>query len=162
MNAGNWQSKPVKTILAPIDFSSITELVINQARTLARAFDGRVVLLHVMQPPVITSEYSPFIENIAEIVTVGEKAAAKQLAQLQERLMAEGIATETLQFTGAPVGNILTQAAKLAADYIVMGSHGHKAVYDLIVGSTTHGVLLRATCPVIIVPAQKPKAPAAK
>lgn len=155
MTTNKWQGKPVKTILAPIDFSGITPSVIEQARTLARALDGRVVLLHIMQPPVIASEYGPFIDNIAEIVTVGEKAAAKRLTQLQSQLEAEGIATETAQFTGAPVGNILKQAAEAAADYIVMGSHGHTAFYDLLVGSTTHGVLLKAKCPVVIVPAPK-------
>jgi len=106
---------------------------------------------------VITSEYGPFLENISEIVTVGEKAAAKQLMRLQERLTAQGIETDTLQFTGAPVPNILKQAEKVGADYIVMGSHGHTAFYDLLVGSTTHGVLLKSPCPVIIVPAQKKK-----
>jgi nucleotide-binding universal stress UspA family protein len=33
-----------------------------------------------------------------------------------------------------------------------MGSHGHNAFYDLLVGTTTHGVLRKATCPVVIVP----------
>jgi len=42
----------------------------------------------------------------------------------------------------------------------VLGSHGHTAFYDLLVGSTTHGILLRAKCPVLIVPANKVPAPA--
>jgi nucleotide-binding universal stress UspA family protein len=42
----------------------------------------------------------------------------------------------------------------------VMGSHGHTALYDLLVGSTTHGVLMRAQCPVVIVPSAKQKKPA--
>ena len=52
---------------------------------------------------------------------------------------------------------IVEQAEKSRADYIVMGSHGHTAFYDLLVGSTTHGVLMRAKCPVLIVPAAKEK-----
>ena len=91
----------MKTILAPIDFSGITDSVVDQASVLARALDGRVVLLNVLQPPVITSEYGPFLENISEIILVGEKATAKQLAAVQERLTKLGIETETLQFTGA-------------------------------------------------------------
>jgi nucleotide-binding universal stress UspA family protein len=38
-----------------------------------------------------------------------------------------------------------------------MGSHGHTAFYDLLVGSTTQGVLKKAPCPVLIVPAEKAK-----
>ncbi len=49
----------MKTILTPIDFSGITDAVVAAAATLARTQEGRVVLLHVSQPPIITSEYAP-------------------------------------------------------------------------------------------------------
>jgi nucleotide-binding universal stress UspA family protein len=152
----------VKTVLAPVDFSGVSEAVVNEAAALARSLNGRVVLLTVIQPPVITSEYAPMMENLSEITAAGEKAAAKNLAKIEERLRAEGLATETVQLNGAPVANIVEQAQKFAADYIVMGSHGHTAVYDLLVGSTTHGVVKRAKCPVVIVPPQKPKPETAK
>lgn len=97
------------------------------------------------------------MENIAEIRAAGENAAAKNLARLQDQLQKQGVPSETVQLNGAPILNIIDQANKLAADYIVMGSHGHTALYDLLVGSTTHGVLMRATCPVVILPATKPK-----
>ncbi len=148
----------MKTILVPIDFSAVSGVVVDEAATLARALSGRVVLLTVIQPPVITSEYAPLMENISEFVAAGEKTAAKKLAKLAEQLEAKSIAAETLQFNGAPVTNIVEQAEKLSADYIVMGSHGHSAVYDLLVGSTTHGVLMRSKCPVVIVPPENPKA----
>jgi nucleotide-binding universal stress UspA family protein len=97
------------------------------------------------------------IENIAEITAAGEKAAARHLLTIQERLQALGLTSETVQRTGAPVSHILHEAEARKADYIVMGSHGHTAIYDLLVGSTTHGVLLRAPCPVVIVPPKDKK-----
>lgn len=145
----------MKAILAPVDFSGATESVVAEAARLATAINGKVVLLSVIQPPVITSEYAPLMENIAEITAAGEKAAAKHLAKLQDSLQQQGIANETVQLNGAPILHIVEQAKKSEADYIVMGSHGHTALYDLLVGSTTHGVLLRATCPVVIVPSVK-------
>jgi nucleotide-binding universal stress UspA family protein len=145
----------LKTIVAPVDFSSATDAVVAEAARLAVAVEGQVVLLSIIQPPVITTEYAPLMENMAEITAAGEKAAAKHLARLQDQLQAKGVSTETVQLNGAPVQHIIEQAKKFAADYIVMGSHGHTALYDLLVGSTTHGVLLRATCPVVIMPASK-------
>ena len=147
----------MKTILAPVDFSDATDLIVAEAVSLARALSGRVVLLSVIQPPVITSEYAPIMENMAEITAAGEKAAAKHLARLQAQLKNDSIPTETVQLNGAPVQHIVDQAKMFSADYIVMGSHGHTAFYDLLVGSTTHGVLMRATCPVVIIPASKTK-----
>jgi nucleotide-binding universal stress UspA family protein len=143
----------MKTILTPIDFSTVSDAVVKEAATLARALDGRVVLLTVVQPPVTIAEYAPMLESIAEITAAGEKNAARQLAKLEEKLKADFVSAETVQAVGAPIAHILEQAEKCDADYIVMGSHGHTALYDLLVGSTTHGVLMRAKCPVVIVPA---------
>jgi nucleotide-binding universal stress UspA family protein len=168
MLALTWQndSNPVsclmKTILAAIDSSNMSEAVVAEGAALARATEGRVVVLTVVQPPVLTSEYAPLIENVAEITAAGEKAAAERLAHFQSRLQSDGIAAETVQRTGAPVAQILLEAEEHHADYIVMGSHGHTAFYDLLVGSTTHGVLLRAPCPLVIVPPKDNKARRAK
>lgn len=143
----------MKTILAPVDFSSSTAPVVAEATTLARSLSARVVLLTVIQPPLISGEYAPLLENMAEVIAASEKAAANHLARLQAELKAQEISSETVQLKGGPVAHIVEQAKTFQADYIVMGSHGHTALYDLLVGSTTHGVLLRAPCPVVILPA---------
>lgn len=145
--------KNMKTILAPIDFSSVTDAVVAQAASLAQSLDGRIVLLTVIQPPTMVAEYAPLLQDIAEITAAGEKAAAMKLAALQDKLRGEFITCETVQLVGAPIPHILAEAERTGADYIVMGSHGHTALYDLLVGSTTHGVLSRAACPVVVIPA---------
>ena len=148
----------MKTILVPVDFSKITEAVVEEAASLARSLDGRIVLLTVVQPPVITTEYAGMID-IAELTAAGEKNAQRQLDELEEKLKNDFLKVTGVQVTGSPVAHIIEQADACDADYVVMGSHGHTAFYDLLVGSTTHGVLKRAQCPVVIVPAAK-KAPA--
>jgi nucleotide-binding universal stress UspA family protein len=145
----------MKTILAPVDFSPVTESIVQQVSVLAKVLPARVVLLSIVQPPLVISEYGALMGEIVDVTAAGEKNAAKQLARLQEKLHAQRIKAETRQFTGAPIRLIVEQAKKLDADYIVMGSHGHTALYDLLVGSTTHGVLMRAKCPVVIVPPPK-------
>jgi nucleotide-binding universal stress UspA family protein len=145
----------VKTILAAVDSSNMRDAVLAEAVALARTGAGRVVLLTVVQPPVLTSEYAPVVENFGDLIAAGEKAAASLLASARQSVETDGVGVETVQVSGAPVAHILEQAAKHRADYIVMGSHGHTAFYDLLVGSTTHGVLMRANCPVVIVPPKK-------
>jgi nucleotide-binding universal stress UspA family protein len=66
------------------------------------------------------------------------------------------VTAETVHVVGSPVPEIIEQAKTCAADYIVIGSHGHTAFYDLLVGSTANGVLKRAKCPVLIVPPPHP------
>lgn len=150
----------MKTILAPIDFSDVTDAVVKEAASLAKALNGRVILLTVVQPPVVMTEYAALLDNIAELTAAGEKNASKQLEKIEKELNAAAIPTETSQTAGTPIAHIIEEATARKADYIVMGSHGHTALYDLLVGSTTHGVLLRAKCPVVIVPASEEKRPA--
>ncbi len=145
----------MKTILVPIDFSGATDAVLDEAMTLARALSGRIVLLTVIQPPIIAHEYAAVMENLAEITAAGEKQAARKLAKIERKLQLDFISTDSVQLLGAPIPIIVEQAKKFDAAYIVMGSHGHTALYDLLVGSTTHGVLMRSECPVIIVPSAK-------
>ncbi len=54
---------------------------------------------------------------------------------------------------GTVVEEILKTAQEISADLIVMGSHGHGPVYNLLVGSVTEGVLKAGQRPVLLVPA---------
>jgi nucleotide-binding universal stress UspA family protein len=146
----------MKTILAPIDFSPATKGVIAAASSLARSYDGRVVLLNVTQPPLMMTEESLYVIDMDALTARTARAAVIQLEELREKLDNDFIHTEVMQLTGSPVALILEQARKLPADYIVMGSHGHTAFYDLLAGSTATGVVRKATCPVVIVPPPQP------
>ena len=60
-----------------------------------------------------------------------------------------------LHIQGPAVEKILHTATEQDAGLIMMGSHGHGALYELLVGSVTAGVLKGAQCPVLVVPAAK-------
>ena len=142
----------MKTILAPIDFSAATKHVVAEAVELARATDARVVLLNVTTPVVFVSDFIDPRENSVALVEQEAHAASVRLSALEEKLEHEYMPVDAIQLSGQPVPLIVEQARNLPADYIVMGSHGHSAFYDLVAGSTTSGVMKRAPCPVVIVP----------
>jgi nucleotide-binding universal stress UspA family protein len=145
----------MKTILVPIDFSPVTNVVLTAATTLARGCNGRITLVHVVQPPSLVPEYGGMLECVVPLMATAEKAAQRLLAHWQKKLKGmHRLAPKTIQLDGSPTSEILGQAEKLKADYIVMGSHGHTAFYDLLIGSTTSGVLRRANCPVVVVPSR--------
>ena len=77
-----------------------------------------------------------------------------QVAALAESLAARGVAATPLLVQGSTVDMILAEADRLHADLIVVGSHGHGAVYDILVGSVSEGVVRRANLPVLVVPAR--------
>jgi nucleotide-binding universal stress UspA family protein len=146
----------MKTILVPVDLSAATSRVCAAACDLAKLIGGRVVLLHVIAPPpVMMNDYYAFdTGHMAQAMAAVEQNSTRKLRALARRF-AKRPPVQTLQVTGQPVGVILTKARALKAAYMVMGSHGHGAVFDLLVGSTTHGILRKARCPVLVVPMGK-------
>jgi nucleotide-binding universal stress UspA family protein len=140
----------MKTVLAAIDFSPVTDPVLAVVARLARALDARVLLLHVVPSPPPMSSYQISDDETAQLLAATEKDAVRRLGNLTGFL--GGVPTETLTATGIPADEIVREALGSGADFIVVGSHGHTALYDLLVGSTTHGVLKKAACPVLIVP----------
>ena len=145
----------MKTILAPIDFSSVTSRVVEEAAQLAKAVGGCVALVHVARVPQAASEYGMEVGSLKQLTASIEQAADHQLAEVERDLQQRGVPTQAVRVTGSPTIDILDQATKLGADYIVIGSHGHTAFYDLVIGSTASAVIKRARCPVIVVPAGK-------
>lgn len=152
----------MKTILTAVDFSSATRGVLNVALDLARTTGGRVVLFHAVQHPVITTDYGLTAEMLQETIAANQGAAQSQIAHLEQFVESKSVPVTSRLASGFAAGNILEHARKLRASYIVLGSHGHTAFYDLLVGSTTNAVLKKAPCPVVIVPADRRKTPAQK
>ncbi len=142
----------MKAFLVPVDFSPVTEEVIDTAVNFARAFEGKVTLIHVVQPPVVTSEFALPVDVLQEALTAGEKAARTKLERYAEMLRTAGLASEVRVVHGPPVTMIREEAERMKADYIIIGSHGHGKLYDFLVGSTASGVIKKAKCGVIIVP----------
>lgn len=145
----------MKTILAAIDFSPATALVVASASSLARSVDGRVVLLNVTPPPPVVAEPGGFGAEVVRMSEAATETAIQELERLEDALEEENIHCDIIHQTGDPVVIILEQARKLGAEYVVLGSHGHTALYELIVGSTAGAILRHSPCPVVIVPRQR-------
>jgi nucleotide-binding universal stress UspA family protein len=143
----------MKTILVPVDLSRATSRVCDAACSLAQAIRGRLVLLHVVQPPPVElNSYGFAVADVRGMLAVLEKRAARKLLALGRRCEKSGRPVRAVQLTGKPVPAILAQAKVLKAEFIVLGSHGHNAAYDLLVGSTAQGILRQSRRPVLVVP----------
>jgi len=96
---------------------------------------------------------SKAMENLrAQAMQRAEKAVAAAERILADAGFAES-ATEAVPYASAPEV-ILSQAEEWSADLIVAGSHGHRGVRHLLLGSTAEQLALHATCSVEIVRAR--------
>ena len=93
-------------------------------------------------------------DSMPQTIPEGESQKS-QLAQWEKEIAQAGLKVTLHQPTGAVAEEILNQADAINADLLVMGTHGHGAMYHLLVGSATKGVLKHATRPVLLVPSPK-------
>jgi len=143
-----------KNILAPIDFSDVTGAVIDTAAELARAMDGKVWLIHaaVPEPDFVGYEVGP--EYIRDSAARHLREEHQMLGRYQQALRDKEVDVTAMLVPGEAVAKILQEAERLGADWIVLGSHGHGALYNLLAGSVCQGVVHKAKRPVVIVPSR--------
>lgn len=143
----------MKTILVPVDFSKVSRYVLAEAAHLARLTKARLVLLHVVQPPAVVTDLAPLVGEALQMSAELENIGRRHLHRMQKSPTLRGLKVESVCEQGFAVAQVVAHAKRLKADVIVLGSHGHGAVYNLVVGSTATGVLKHAPCPVLVVPA---------
>jgi nucleotide-binding universal stress UspA family protein len=160
----------MKRILVPVDFSDVTPRVINLARELAQALDAEIHLVHVRELSAAATpgtlgygltgmpELAPMsgvpvagFEPMPNPIAESEDEKSK-LSCWQKEIAEDGVKVTLHQPTGAVAEEILNEADAVSADLIVIGTHGHGAMYNLLVGSVTKGVLKHSTRPVLLVP----------
>jgi nucleotide-binding universal stress UspA family protein len=141
----------IRRILCPIDFSEHSRRAIEEAVPIARWYGATLIGMHVtpvgprpgsLDAGVGASAWDPIPQ-------------ARILGDLTEWLAparAAGVPTETLVATGPTAGVIAEQAEDLAADLVVMGTHGRGGFERFLLGSVTEKVLRIAPCPVLAVP----------
>lgn len=154
----------MKRILVAIDLSDVTAVMLDIACELAGEFKAKLYLVHVAKVPhtyVAHGGGAQFGFDPAYTVLSRDEIAHQlrdEHRELQERgarIEAEGVQVAALLLPGDPVVKILEESEKLDVDLIVMGSHGHGAIYELLVGSVTEGVLRKSRRPVLVVPSKR-------
>ncbi|GAB3091675.1 universal stress protein [Aestuariicella hydrocarbonica] len=136
-----------KHILTGLDLSEESPQVIEKAAALAKANNAKLSLVHIVEP--LTFAYGGDIPvDLSEIQDQLQSQATEQLKILAAPY---NIATEDRHIiVGQPVAEIHDLAKELAADLIVVGSHGRKGL-ALLLGSTANGVLHGALTDVLAV-----------
>jgi nucleotide-binding universal stress UspA family protein len=145
----------MKTILALVDFSDITAAVVKTAADMAKAGGTVVYLVHVAAPDPDFVGYDVGPKTLRDTRAGVLRKEHHQLRELEERLKGQGLDAHALLVQGPTVEKALAESERVNADLVVMGSHGHGALRNLLVGSVTEGVLRKARCPVLVVPSNR-------
>ncbi len=145
----------MRSLLVAVDFSEVTDRVVDHAEQIARAFSSHLRLVHIAEPDPDFVGYEAGPDSVRGQVADELRGERRNLEALGDALRGRGVDVKVLCIQGATVEKILEEAGRAEADLIVMGSHGRSGLSRALMGSVSEGVLRKADCPVLIVPGRR-------
>jgi nucleotide-binding universal stress UspA family protein len=138
--------------LCPVDFSACSRRALEYAVRVGHWYGASVTALHVV-PNLHVIDPVPGFPGQPLVVKDLDLGTMRAMLETFVRGTAPGsqVATDVLAAT-ASTEAIVSHAAAIGADLIVMGTHGRSGIDGLLLGSVAERVIRRTACPVMLVP----------
>ncbi|HEY7518124.1 MAG TPA: universal stress protein [Methylomirabilota bacterium] len=125
-------SPTIRQILFPTDYSDASRAAGQLAAELARHFNAKLHVVHVVPPVTDPGPAGAMASAVAEL--------------------GPGVDFVTTVVLGRIAAQIVSYAGRHDIDMIVMGTRGRTSVSRAVLGSVAAAVVRRASCPVLTVP----------
>ena len=139
----------MNVIVVGVDGSRDSLAALRYALREAQVSDATVRVVNAWHVPALAYGVPASLDDLS--IELGEAAAETvRRALASEADVVDGIAVEETIREGDP-GHVLVAEAE-GARQLVVGSHGHGAVGELVLGSVSHYCCRHARCPVTVIP----------
>ena len=136
---------PYQRIAIALDFSGNEDKLMTESLRFADKNKTRLVLLHVVESPVARTLG-------AEGEDMEVMKDRKRLEELTTRMEDFGVSTDWRLGTGNPASELATMINDFNADVVIVGSHGHTGISDLIHGTVISNLRHQIQASMMIVP----------
>jgi len=147
----NDEEKEIRSILAPVDFSTHAGNALEVAVQMAKHYGAHLDMLHVVEETLHPAFYNSGVFSIYDIEPDIEGRSLEHLKQLFKQLKAEDIDVGFHVQSGRAASEITHFAREKGHDLIVMATHGLTELAHLFIGSVTEKVVRSAPCSVLTV-----------
>ena len=136
-------------IVVGVDGSLDSLAALRYALRQARASDATVRVVNAWHFPTFAYEAPVGVDDLSTDLSEGAAATVEEaLAAVADD--AEGVSVQKAVREGEP-GHVLVAEAE-GAKQLVVGSRGHGAIGEMVVGSVSHYCCRHAHCPVTVIP----------
>lgn len=119
---------PYRRVAVALDFSGKDERLLEESLRVINKNRTQVMLLHVVESPVARTLGA----EGEDLETMSDRQRLEKLADIMIRA---GVSTDWHLSTGDPVSGLAKMINELNVDMVIVGSHGHAGVSDLIHGT---------------------------
>lgn len=149
-----------KNILVPIDFSPMTDQVIETALSIAGP-ECSVELLHCWHLPLMASSYyAPAVSDEAIVGPIRDglvQAAEERAQEIISRFKDRGVELTFTTLQAPPAYGITEKAEDGQYDCIVLASHGRRGIKRWLLGSVAEMAVRHSPCSVMVVHGEHPE-----
>jgi nucleotide-binding universal stress UspA family protein len=141
-------------IMVLTDFSEVSELALQYALALARRYDARLYLTHIISPDAYTLAEPGLAEMTYEKM---RQAAEQSIADILISGKLRGVSHELLLHEGTLWPTVEGLIKEHEIDLVVTGTHGRGELKKAVIGSVAEEVFRQASCAVLTVGPQTRK-----
>ena len=143
----------MKTILFPTDFLANSPLTVSYLWLMAKAYEAKIIVLHVYQPVVADATLPTFNDpGIGTIAALDlENISQQHLTTMVEQLRAEGLDAVGEWRVGDVEDEIVDAARTYAPDLLITHRTPATGFFDRLMGSSATDVAREASCPVLFI-----------
>ncbi len=138
----------ISKILVTTDFSSVSDHALDFAISLARRYDARIYLAHVITPDPFQFAEPQLAQATYEKV---RQAAEEGITDILISGKLRGVPHEVLMEEGNVWPTLEQLVLKHEIDLVVTGTHGRGKVQKILIGSVAEEIFRKADCAVLTV-----------
>jgi len=138
------ETHPVRHIAAALGRDESDTAIVSRALSLAKAEGALLTLIHVVDS-ALAQVYS------GDVYDEHTRDDEQYLLEIAEEVRSSGVVVEIALVYGDPSRELVAFAVSHKVDMLVMGSHGHRLLGDLLWGETVDPVRHRVDIPVLVV-----------
>ncbi len=136
-------------ILVPVDFSDYSLQALKFAAEYAGMFNAEIVLVYVVEPVIYPPDLSIGQIALPTLTYQVDERAKEELVRIGNDNIKNGIKFTPIVKLGKPYLEIIEVARTEDVDLIIISTHGHTGVEQILFGSTADKVVRKAPCPVL-------------
>jgi len=143
-----------RRICVPVDPTPLSERALPLAAAVALRAHSVVDLAHVVFSAALGTELYGAAVATEEIDTL-KRAGRERLGQLARPLQRQGVHTAITILEGSIAKALADHVEATGVDLVVMTTHDHKRLEDLLLGSVSRSIARHVHVPVLLVPAEE-------
>lgn len=142
----------IKNILVAVDFNDSIGEVMSYAESMALKFEAKVWVVYVAAPDPDFVGYEPGPQYIRDFKADELREEHRRLQNICESFLAPEIESEALLIKGSTVETVMEEAEKLKADLLIVGTHKHSFLHNLLKESVSLKLLKKGNIPLLAIP----------